>query len=326
MIRLGILGCSEIAFRRFLPAVKNLDQIKAVVVAEEYDKNRIRAFNEPYGLEVADHFESILKRDDIDAVYIPQPPALHAFWAGKALAYHKHVLVEKPAACTLEETNRLVVYAATNQLALHENYVFPYHAQIRQIQKLLAEGRIGEIRLIRADFSFPLRKQDDFRYQKKLGGGALLDAGGYPVKLASMLLGDGIRVETARLQGVPGYEVDMYGSATLSDENGTVCQIGFGMDCCYQCSLEIVGSRGRIRTDRIFTAPRDYEAVIFLETGTHKEAVSIAPDSCFEHSVTHFLQEIHREQARKSMYDEMLRQAGLVADIQKKGRDYADYI
>lgn len=326
VIKMGILGCADIAYRRFLPAASQMEQVKAAVIAEEYDKSRLERFRGLYGLQIEESFAQVLQRHDIEAVYIPQPPAFHAVWAKKALEYGKHVLLEKPTACSLEDVQKLVAYAKEKQLVLHENYAFLYHAQVGKIKELLAEDRIGEVRLIRADFSFPFRGASDFRYHRELGGGALLDAGGYPVKLASILLGNAICVEAARLNYRAGYEVDLFGSATLSDDTGTVCQIGFGMDCFYQCSLEVIGSTGRIFTDRIFTAPQEYQAVICLETGSGRELCYVQPDSAFLHSIATFMEEIQNAAAREAMYDELLIQAGLIADIQRKGMEHANYI
>ncbi len=325
VIKMGILGCADIAYRRFLPAAGQMEQVKAAVIAEEYDKSRLDRFRGFYGLQIEESFEQVLQRPDIDAVYIPQPPAFHALWAKKALEYGKHVLLEKPAACSLEDVQGLVACAREKRLVLHENYAFLYHAQIGKIKELLAKDRIGELRLIRTNFCFPFRGENDFRYRKELGGGALLDAGGYPVKLASILLGSGIRVEAARLNYRAGYEVDLFGSATLSDDTGTVCQMGFGMDCFYQCSLEMIGSTGRIFTDRIFTAPQEYQAVLCLETSSGKERIYVL-DSAFVHSIAAFAHEIQNDAAREAMYHELLIQAELIADIHRKGIEHANYI
>ena len=108
--------------------------------------------------------------------------------------------------------------------------MFQYHAQIAEIRKLLKEGLVGDIRLMKASFGFPLRAANDFRYNKALGGGALLDAAGYVTKLARLMLGSTVKVDTATLNGLEGYEVDMYGSATYSNEEGDVLQGSFSMD------------------------------------------------------------------------------------------------
>lgn len=319
MIRLGIIGCAEIAFRRFMPAVKDIKNVQAVAVAEEYDRTKLEQFCKHYDLEAEDSFERLLAREDIDAVYVPQPPAYHYRWAKAALERGKHVLIEKPSTTGYFLSKELTDIAGSRGLALHENYMFQYHSQIETIRKILSDGRIGDVRLMKANFGFPLRAQNDFRYNKKLGGGALLDAAGYTVKLASVMLGETVKVDTAKLNYIPGFEVDMYGSASLSNSEGVVFQAGFGMDCAYQCNFEIWGSKGRIYTDRIFTAPADYRPQIRIETNQEVKVIGLEADSHFQHSIEQFLMEITDDVYRKEMYKEITLQAKLIDDIRALG-------
>ena len=319
MIRIGILGCSEIAFRRFMPALQEVSDIQAVAVAEEYAPAKLDDFCKKYSIERTNSFDQLLERDGIDAIYVPQPPALHFKWAMKALGAGKHVLVEKPSTTCFADSEKMVKTAQAKGLALHENYMFKYHSQIEEIKKLIASGELGELRLIRANFGFPIRAQNDFRYNKALGGGALLDAGGYTVKLATELLGPSIKVDSAQLNGKAGYEVDMYGSASLSNDDGMICQVGYGMDCQYMCSLEVWGSTGRLFTNRIFTAPVGYKPTVIIEKGAEKKELVLAEDSSFAHSIEAFKEEITNPEKRQAMYDEILLQSKLVDTIRDLG-------
>ena len=321
MINLGIIGCAEIAFRRFMPASLQVEGLKVKAVAEEYAPEKLQLFKDEYGLEGEQSFEKLIGRDDIDALYIPQPPALHYKWAKKALEAGKHVLVEKPSTICYRDTCDLVETARRTGLALHENYMFAYHSQIAEIRKLIDAGEIGDIRLITAQFGFPMRAQNDFRYNKALGGGALLDAGGYTLKLATILLGPSIKIDAAKLNDIPGFEVDMYGSATVSNDDGVVCNVGFGMDCGYRCSLEVWGSKGRLFTNRIFTAPETLEPTVVIETGEGKKEITLAKDMHFKHSIEHFIAETTSEEERSKVYDAIVLQSRLVEDV----RRCADY-
>ena len=318
-MKLGILGCSEIAYRRFMPAVKEVEGIEVTAVAEEYDVRKLEPFCREYQLEGGDSFEELIQREDINLLYIPQPPALHYKWAKMALLNGKHVLIEKPSSICYEDSRELVDIAKKNGLALHENYMFQYHSQIYRIKKMVSEGMVGEIRNIRCSFGFPLREQNDFRYSRQLGGGALLDAGGYTAKLATLFLSGTIRVDGAVLNMLSGFEVDMYGSAQFSNDDGMVCQSSFGMDNSYQCSLEIWGNRGRIYTDRIFTAPENYRPTVYVETTEGKREIELDADMHFKKSIEEFILQTKSEQKREKMYEEILLQARLVDDIRKAG-------
>lgn len=318
-MRLGIVGCSEIAFRRFMPAIENIKEIEVVAVAEEYDTSKLEPFCQTYNVEGMDSFDSLIEREDIEALYIPQPPALHYKWAKKALLKGKHVLIEKPSTIQYSDSEELVRIAKEKELALHENYMFQYHSQIKQIKKMLDEGIVGDIRNIRCDFGFPMRAGNDFRYNKELGGGALLDAGGYTAKLATLFLGNTIQVDAATLNGLSDFEVDMYGSIQFSNDDGLVCQTSFGMDNGYRCSLEIWGNKGRLYTNRIFTAPENFQPVVYAETANGIEEIALDADMHFKNSIEEFVIETEDEQKRISMYDEILLQARLVDEIRKIG-------
>ncbi|MBR3056979.1 MAG: Gfo/Idh/MocA family oxidoreductase [Clostridiales bacterium] len=315
MVNLGIIGCAEIAFRRFMPAALQVEGLTVKTVAEEYAPEKLQLFKDEYGLEGETSFEKLIARDDIDALYIPQPPALHYKWAKRALEAGKHVLVEKPSTTNFTDTTDLVETARKAGLALHENYMFAYHSQINEVKKLIDAGEVGDVRLITAQFGFPMRAQNDFRYNKALGGGALLDAGGYTLKLATILLGEDIKVDAAKLNDLDGFEVDMYGSATVSNGKGVVCNLGFGMDCGYRCSLEVWGSKGRLMTNRIFTAPETLEPTVIIETGEGKKEITLAKDMHFKHSIEHFIAEISSEEERNKVYNAILLQSRLVEDV-----------
>ena len=135
MIKIGILGCAEIAFRRFLPALMENKDFECVCIAEEYDKSKLEQFEKEFGIKSAENFQAIIEDENIDAVYIPLPPALHFPYAKAALEHGKHVFVEKPSTISYEQTSELVELARERNLVLQENYMFQYHAQIAEIQK-----------------------------------------------------------------------------------------------------------------------------------------------------------------------------------------------
>lgn len=323
MIRIGILGAAEIAHRMFLPALLENNLFHYVGVAS-HSKDRRIAFKENFGGDYFESYDDIINNKNIDAVYIPLPPALHFEWAKKALQNNKHVLVEKPSTICLEQSKELVELAKYNKLVLQENYMFQYHTQLEYILKMIEEDEIGDIRLVRASFGFPLRERNDFRYNKGLGGGALLDAGGYVVKLGSILLGDTANIKTASSGYIQGYDVDMYGSVTMNNKAGVVYQGAYSLDCHYQCSLEIWGNKGRIYTNRIFTAPPSYSPIITLENSKGKIEIELEADNHFSNSIKAFNEAINNDTQRKKMYRSLLLQSKLVQtimDIVEENRD-----
>lgn len=335
-IKIGILGPSEIAFRRFMPAILKDERFEYVGLAvasetewfgEVKDSNNLQVlhnemkkanqFVDQFGGVIFDSYESLLK-SEINAVYIPLPPALHFKWAMKALNQEKHVFVEKPSTSTLRDTTELIESAKSRKLALHENYMFVYHSQIEHILNKINNNDFGTIRLFRIAFGFPFRGSNDFRYHKKLGGGALLDCGGYTIKLAQILLGESARIDTSKLNYDYKADVDMHGSLTMSNNDGVVAQLSFGMDNTYKNELEIWGSKERLFTNRIFTAPAGFEPTILIENEIGQNSYKINSDDTFMKSINHFYQCIMNDKIRTDNYTSIYRQSKFVQEINDK--------
>ncbi len=330
MIRIGIICPSEIALRRFMPAIQKLEEMLYVGVAHadayewfgeekpnlsviDNEKQKAEQFRTRYGGKVFGSYSELIDSDEIDAVYLPLPPALHFRWAKTALEHGKHIFLEKPSTTAAADTKELIRLAKKNELAVHENYMFIYHDQLRAIREL-AE-RIGGIRLYRIAFGFPRRSPNDFRYNKSLGGGALLDCGGYTLKLAKMLLGQSARVTTSQLNKVDGFEVDIYGAATLVNDAGVTAQVSFGMDNAYKCELEIWGSRGSVKAGRIFTAPAGFEPTAELTADNETQTIVLPEDDTFAKSISAFCRCVRERSAREAEYTAILKQSELVDSV-----------
>lgn len=313
-IRLGILGTADIAYRRFLPALKKCDCFEYVGVASR-DINKTQKFIDSFGGVGYSSYDELLADSNIDAVYIPLPPALHFEWGKKVLNAGKHLLMEKPFTVNVKETEQLLKLAKEKKLTVHENYMFLYHSQLAKIKELIADGSLGEIRLYRMSFGFPMRSEDDFRYNKELGGGALLDCGGYPIRLAIDLLGDTIKVVQFKLVQPKGFEVDLYGNAVLENDNGIIAQISFGMDNAYQCQLEVWGAKATLVAPRIFTAGEGVKPVLIIRSSYDESKIELEPDDQFYNSINHFYQSIMKNILLKEECDNILVQSKVVEGI-----------
>ncbi len=334
-IRIGIICPSNIAFRRFLPALKRCGSFEYIGVAyaapEEWfgekpaaeviesERKKAESFSETYGGEVIRGYETLLARPDVDAVYLPLPPALHFRWGKRALESGKHLFMEKPFTVGLAETDELLALAKERNLAVHENYMFIYHRQITEIQRLIGSGELGETRLIRASFGFPFRGSGDFRYDKTLGGGALLDCGGYPIRLARLLLGNSAQLADGHLSNDNRYGVDLYGNATLRNDVGLTAQVAFGMDNAYQCSLEVWGSKALLTADRVFTPPADMSPKLTLRDNDGIRVIEVEPDDQFRNSIGVFERCVSDCKFRQERYADIVRQSKIVDEL-RNGR------
>jgi NDP-hexose-3-ketoreductase len=287
-LRFGLLGCADIAWRRSLPALAGEPSARLVAVAGR-DRAKAARFAERFGAEDAGGYRELLKRDDIDAVYLPLPTGLHAEWIAEVLESGRHVLVEKPMTMCRVDTERLLRLAEERGLVLRENFTFPFHGQHRAVRELLVDGTIGELRGIVAAFGIPPLPATDIRYQRALGGGALLDVGVYPVGAAALYLGDDLAVVGATGTTDPAHGVDVAGAALLRTSDGVTAQLSYGFTHGYRAAYELWGSRGRIVLERAFTPPDTLAPVVRVERQNRVEELTLPADSQFGNAVRAFV-------------------------------------
>lgn len=344
MINIGIICPSEIAFRRFLPALQKAKKdFKFVGIAiagpeewfedisnvskenirqqQQNEKSKAQKFVDSYGGKIFDSYQSILQSSELDAIYIPLPPALHYKWAKLALENGKHVFVEKPSTICSEETSELIALAKKQKMALHENYMFIFHDQLKVINEVVNSGEIGYVSLYRISFGFPRREKNDFRYNEKLGGGALLDAGGYTIKYATHLLGKTAQVMAAASNYIPDFKVDIFGTATMINDEGLTAQLAFGMDNNYKCDIEVWGSKGTIISNRILTAPVDFVPTYIINKNQKSETRLLPSDDAFYKSILWFKDCIYNDSCRLENYSTIQKQSDLVEQFKQKSQN-----
>ena len=323
-INIGILGCANIAIRSVIPAVLNLNEYFNLVGIASRDIANAEQCAQQFGFcgEVAafGSYQSLLDCPNLDAVYIPLPNSLHAEWIEKALAKNLHVLVEKSLACDYKTVVYLNKLAEQQGVVLIENFQFRFHSQLAKIKEIVASGKIGDLRCLKSFFGFPgLPTENDIRYQKELGGGALLDAGAYPLKIAQIFMGENIEVAAANLNYLPNKEVDIWGGAYIKQKNGDLFgEIAFGFNNFYQCNIEIWGSNGKLYTNRIFTAPPNFEPILELETVEGKEILKLSSDNHFENMLIHFYKTINGIEDKQTEYQQNINQARLLDELKTK--------
>ena len=310
----GVLGCADIARRRTLPAICGETLLRLAGMASR-DGAKARKFAAEFGCEAVEGYDRLLERDDIDAVYVPLPAGLHARWVERALRAGKHVLAEKPLTTDAVTTRNLVELARSRGLLLMENFMFVHHSQHAAVSRLVADGAIGRLRAFSAAFTIPRLPDDDIRHQPALGGGALLDVGGYPIRAAELFLGGGLDVVGAVLREDPERGVDMGGAALLASPSGVTAQLTFGMDNAYRSAYELWGSEGRIGIHRAFTPPAGHRPVVVLERRGRVEEIVLDADDQFARIVGVFARRIAAGTGFDADADAILAHAELVDQV-----------
>jgi len=247
-LRLGILGCANIA-KQFARDVAESPLVSIQAVASR-DLNKAQQFAQTFGIARAHgSYEAMLADSALDAIYIPLPNSLHAEWAIRAMQAGKHVLCEKPLALNLAEVTRMFEVARKQGVMLLESYPYWFQPQTRDLLACLSDDTMGQVRSMQASFGFTLGNPDDnIRMKPDLGGGALLDAGSYPISLIRLVMGCAPeRVMAHANWAATGVDIRMM--ATLFYADGRCAQMSCAMDTANHRRATIVGSHGTVETE-----------------------------------------------------------------------------
>jgi predicted dehydrogenase len=270
-IRWGIIGPGNIA-RKFATGLQALPDATLLAVASRSHDNAQR-FGKEYGVSHRyDSYEALVSDPEVDAVYIATPHTGHYEHTLLCLNHNKAVLCEKPLAINTGQVKKMIALAQEKRLFFMEALWTKFLPSIRQIRKLIAEGAIGEVRTVQADFGFRTDASPAGRLlNSALGGGSVLDIGIYPIFLATTLLGRPTQVKALAQMTTTG--VDAQCSMSLAYENGAVATLLSTIVSTTPTQAYIAGSRGSIQLH-----PRWYAPASFTLFQDGKEPVLVSPE------------------------------------------------
>ena len=247
-LRMGILGCANIA-KQFARDVADSPLVSIQAVSSR-DLSKAQHFAQSFGVARAyGSYEALLADTSLDAIYIPLPNSLHAEWAIRAMQAGKHVLCEKPLALNLAEVTRMFEVARQHGVMLLESYPYWFQPQTRDLLACLSHEKIGTVRSMQASFGFTVGNVDtNIRMKPDLGGGALLDAGSYPLSLIRLVMGCAPTHVMAHTNWADtGVDISMM--ATLFYADGRSAQMSCAMNTANHRRATIVGSHGTVETE-----------------------------------------------------------------------------
>lgn len=314
-LKIGVLSCANIAKRSVIPAIQSISEFELIAIASRTEQ-KANEFSQLFNCEAVVGYQNLIYRKDIDCIYMPLPTGLHEEWVMKCLDAGKHILIEKSLAMNFESAQKMVQKAKEKGLLIMENFMFLYHGQHQFVKELINQGKIGEIRCFRSSFGFPPLPEDNFRYNKELGGGALLDAAAYTIRASQLFLGEELTVKASSLNYMNS-EVDIFGGAYLKTKNGIFSEVAFGFDNFYQCNYEIWGSKGKITAHRAFTPGAEFKPIITLEQQGESFDYEVDAENHFVNILNEFKHCIIEKDLEKK-YAEILNQSRLLQELKEK--------
>jgi predicted dehydrogenase len=179
-VNCGILSTAD-SNRKVIPGARESPKVNLVAVSSR-DNKRAEEYARSWEIERAyGSYDELLADPEIEAVYNPLPNTMHVEWLINALEAGKHVLCEKPMSRNAADVERAFKIAERNGRILSEAFMYRHNPQTRRLKQLVGDGAIGELRLIRAAFSYGLYDAENIRLRTDVEGGALMDVGCYCV-------------------------------------------------------------------------------------------------------------------------------------------------
>ena len=252
--RWGILGTGGMA-KNFAEALAIIPDAELFAVGSR-NYNTAEEFAKIYNVPKAyGNYKDLAEDDSVDAVYISTPNKSHKDNSLLCLQSQKHVLCEKPFTTNAYEAQEVITCARKNKLFLMEAMWTRFLPAIVKLRGLLANGTLGEVRMLFADFGF----QADFNpkgriLNPELGGGSLLDVGIYTVSFASMVFGTPDKVSSLASFGATA--VDEQGGYILGYPGNQLAVLSSTVKVATPQKATIVGTQGCIEIERFWYATK----------------------------------------------------------------------
>ncbi|MEU2623890.1 Gfo/Idh/MocA family oxidoreductase [Streptomyces sp. NPDC007157] len=288
-VRWGILATGGIA-AAFAADLVDLPDAEIAAVASRSAESA-EAFAERFGIGRAyGDWESLARDEDIDVVYVATPHSAHRAAAGLCLEAGRNVLCEKAFTIDAREAGELVALAKEHDRFLMEAMWMYCNPLVRRLKALVADGAIGEVRTVQADFGLegPFPPAHRLR-DPALGGGALLDLGVYPVSFAHLLLGEPDGLSARAVLSDEG--VDLQTGALLSWESGALAAVHCSIVGGTGTTASVTGSRGRIDIPDGFFNP---ERFVLHRDGRDPEEFALDPADGPRNTLRHEAREVMR--------------------------------
>ena len=185
----GVLGTARIGLERVIPAMQQSDLCDVRAIASRDARRAAEAARAMRVPVVRESYEALLADPGIEAIYNPLPNHLHVEWSIRALEAGKHVLCEKPLACSAAEVQPLIEARDRTGLLVEEAVMVRDHPQWSCVRDLIDGGRIGAVRNVQLGYSHFTEDPEDIRNREDMGGGSLLDVGSYCCAIVRLIFG-----------------------------------------------------------------------------------------------------------------------------------------
>jgi predicted dehydrogenase len=242
-IRLAIVGCGTVAERFHAPALRGLQGFRPVVMVDR-QLRRAELLKSYFPSCVAETDFTTL-RERVDAAIVALPNDLNAMVATRLLEAGISVLVEKPAALTVESAQELETAAVKGRAKLAVGFIRREALGVRMARGCIASGMLGDIRKFSVEdgYAFSWEAVDEFRFDRMRGGGILFDIGSHVLDMLTYWFGD-IRIKRFADDSRGGVETNAH--IEVETQSGISGTVELSWTRSLRNTARIVGTRGTL--------------------------------------------------------------------------------
>jgi predicted dehydrogenase len=282
-VRWGILSTARIA-TKVSRAINLVSGANLVAIASRTEE-RAQSWASEHGVSIAyGSYEALLEDPEIDAIYIPLPPAMHAEWTIKSAEHGKHVLCEKPLAANVEEALAMADACRRNGVQLMDGVMWVHHRRTAEMKQIIDDRTLGPLRRMTAAFTVNWDKipEDNIRISKELAGGSLGDLGYYCVRAILWAFGDMPTQAFATAREYRGVDVNLSGLLWFADER--IASFDCGFDVGSRRWFEVAGIEASLVCDD-FTIPWKEDSARFWVHAAQGKDTAHKIEGCIQEAV-----------------------------------------
>lgn len=253
-IRWGIMSPGRIA-HKFAQGLQTLPDAIIQAVGSR-NAGRAQEFGAAYNIpNVHDSYEALVNDPEVDVIYVAPPHPWHMENTLLCLEHGKPVLVEKPFAINAQQGEKMIAKAREKGLFLMEAMWTRFIPANVALRKLLAEGTIGDVRMLTADFGFYSEWEPESRkFNPDLAGGALLDVGIYPIAYAYMIFKEDPD-HVSSTASICETGVDDQSAYLFGYKNGAIARLSSSVRVLTAMEAVLHGTKGSIHIPIFWKAP-----------------------------------------------------------------------
>jgi len=292
-LRWGILGAARVN-ERFLPAIANGAPNSELVAIASRRPGAAAETLQKYapgqqGVKIHESPEALLRDDNVQAVYVPLANEEHGEWVLRAVEHGKHVLCEKPMALKVSDIDAIEKAAAQKGVTVMEGFMYRFHPQFARAREILDSGVIGDIRFVRASYSFLMRQARMYRINRNTeqGGGAMWDIGPYAIHSLRMCFGSEPVAVTAMAKYVEsGADVSTSGVFDFGD--GRHGQFDMSFEISRRSEYIVTGNKGGLKCHTVWQLPGDVPVISWWTDDGRYWEEKLVPANHFNLEIEHF--------------------------------------